>query len=363
MEIIVFTNEEKHIRQFLDFPATLYSPRELMQSRETEEQLLRGRHFLNRYAALTAFLAVEGETVLARCILTEYPQEKELYFGFFECVEDGRAADLLLSAVEECAASKGYLKLVGPVDVSIWVRYRFKTNLFDLRPYTGEPYNKAYYPELFTSRGYRVRERYVSNRYRRLPRKKFAIDVYKAPYEAFLKKGYEIRSPELENWDRDVRAVYRLVSRLYTGFEAYKPVSEDEFASMFSDYKRIVDLSLIKIAYFKGVPVGFFMGVPNYHNLASRKMNLAALAEVLIKRKRCREYVLLYMGVEPEHKGLGKALTHSIMQELAKKGAASIGALIREGNPNYNYASEVMEGRYQYVLLEKQLDDCRLPDG
>lgn len=362
MKVWEFHQEEEAVRLFLDLPSKLYSSRQLMQDRPTEQALLSGVHFLNQYVTLTKFLVVEGGAALARCVLTEYPGEDDAYFGFFECVEDPQAARLMMQALERRASERGHSRLVGPLDVSIWVRYRLKVNLFDGRPYAGEPWNLAYYPQLLKGLGYEVMARYASNSYQRLPRRGYELPKYRRRYEEFLAQGYEIRSPRLEEWDRCVREVYGMVSRLYTGFHGYHPVTEEEFVQYLSNYRHIVDVSLIKLAYYQGRAVGFFMGVPNYHNLASRKVGPGALLEVLVKRVRAPEYVLLYMGVEPEHRGLGKALVHSIMAELAKKRAKSVGALIREGNPNYDYAAEVMGERYQYELLEKRLANPGLSD-
>ena len=65
---------------------------------------------------------------------------------------------------------------------------------------------------------------------------------------------------------------------------------------------------------------------------------------------------MLYMGVRPEHQGLGKALVYSIMQELEKNGLPSIGALARDGKPTQKYASDDVTDVYEYVLLEMKLE-------
>ncbi len=346
---------EETIQRFLSLPARLYPPQTITGSRSEEEQLLRGTHALSHYFTLTAWVAIDGNTTLGRCALTEYPEDSTAYFGFFECENHPEAARRLIGAVEQAAAEKGCRVLEGPLDASLWIRYRFKADQFHLPPYCGEPYNLPYYQDLFFRQGFSVKETYVSNRYHKLPKTGYAIPKYQKRYEDFLSRGYEIRSPRPEEWDRASREVYRLVSRLYTGFLTYKPITEEEFADYLSVFRPIADFSMIKLAYYEGRAVGFFMGLPNYGNLASRPRTPWVLFRFLSKKIRCTDYVLLYMGVEPEHQGLGKALTHAIMVELSKKRAASIGSLIRNGNVNYNYADQVMEGRYHYVFLEKML--------
>lgn len=354
IQILPCTTEDT-IRKFLALPGRLYSQKTITGNRAEEEELLRGTHMLSHYFTLSAWIAEEDGIPLGRCALTEYPDDPTAYFGFFECEENQAAADLLIGTVEAAAAQKGYLSLEGPLDASLWIRYRFKANHFDRPPYCGEPYNLPYYPSLFTHCGFSVKEEYVSNQYRKLSKTQFSLPKYQKRYEEFLSRGYVIRSPRPGEWEQTVREVYRMVSRLYTSFLTYKPITEEEFVRYLSAYQSVADLSMIKIAYWQGRAVGFFMGLPNYGNLASRKKSPAVLCRALVKKLHCSDYVLLYMGVEPEHQGLGKALTHAIMAELAKKGAVSIGALIRQGNVNYNYADEVMEDRYRYVFMEKPL--------
>ena len=72
-------------------------------------------------------------------------------------------------------------------------------------------------------------------------------------------------------------------------------------------------------------------------------------------KKNPKNYVMLYMGILPEHKGLGSALCNSILEELKEKNIPSIGALAHDGKKTQNYASDCIEDRYEYVLLKKKL--------
>lgn len=354
MELIQFEREEPYIKMFLDLPGRLYGKRELMQQRREEESLLRGTHYLNRYVKLTGFLAADGDAALARCLVTEYPEELVIYFGFFECVPDETVFHCLMDGVERFAMDRQYTAIEGPLDVSLWIRYRFKANLFDRPPYLGEPYNKDYYLPFFAARHYTVKERYVSNRYRALPKEDFALPVYRQRYEEFQTKGYEIRSPKPREWDRCIGEIYDMIAVLYRNFLTYHAITKEEFAASYASYRPAVDYDLIKIAYFHGEAVGFFMGVPDYGNLTARGRTLPNILRFLRIKRHPKQYVLLYMGVMPEHRGIGKALTHCIMEELAKKSVPSIGSLIRYNNPNFDYAKEYMTERYEYHYLEKK---------
>ena len=71
------------------------------------------------------------------------------------------------------------------------------------------------------------------------------------------------------------------------------------------------------MAYFKKEPVGFYISIPNYGNLVYH-LNVRNISKILKLRKKPKSYVMLYMGVDQKHIGLGKALIYSIVEELKK---------------------------------------------
>ena len=349
-------DSEPLIRSFLALPGRLYDEEHITGSRAEERELIEGRHFLNKYLTFTPYVLLdENSDPAGRVAVTEYPGDAVCFFGFFECTEDAEAAETLIGAVESFAASRGYKRVEGPLDCSLWIRYRFKTNCFDRLPYIGEPYNKPYYAELFRERGYKTVSEYASNLYGRLPAGEADRSKARQRYDMFTSKGYVIRAPRRSEWDRCIRDVYGLIARLYTGFVTYKPITEDEFVGYFDSYRRMADLSVIRLAYLDGVPVGFLMAVPDYGNLAARRRSPAVLLRALRIRRRARRYVLMYMGVLPEHRGLGLALAYPVMLEIEARGATAVGSLIRIGNLNLHYGENFIEERCMYEFLGKDL--------
>ncbi len=76
---------------------------------------------------------------------------------------------------------------------------------------------------------------------------------------------------------------------------------------------------------------------------------------ILLTRARPRSYVMLYMGVDASHRGLGKAMAEAIKEELQAAGVPSVGALIRQGNVNRDYFRELVDYEYEYVLLGRAI--------
>lgn len=357
MECIRFEAEEKYIKDFLRLPKILYSKKTNTENAKEMERFLRGNHVLSSYFTLHKFLVYEKKKPVGRFVITTYPQDETAYLGFFECVDDSAVAKALFEKAREYAKSLGYAKMVGPVDASFWNKYRLKINLFDRLPYTGEPYNREYYFRLFEENGFQISEHYTSNIYEALE-KDNEDALYDNRYQSFLEKGYEIISPVKEDFDKVIKQLYELLTELYSDFPVYKAVGYEDFAKVFSDYRYILNMDMVKMAYYKGQPVGFFVSVPDYGNAVYHLNGLGGLANllrVLRIKKKPKQYVMLYMGVHNEHHGLGKALVGSIMEELRSSGLPSIGALARDGKITQKYGKDYISQCYEYVLLEREL--------
>ncbi len=354
-EVVKFKREETRINDFLSLPKALYTKRTLMQNAQEERALLTGTHPLSGYFTLTPYLVYRDGQAAARGVLTAYPASSTAYFGFFECIRDSGCAKALFDAMKRGAWAGGFTQLLGPVNASFWIGYRLKRDNFDAPPYVGEPYNLDYYEGLLLENGFSVSARYRSNRFAKLPLFRYQKKKYRERYDAFAAKGYVIASSTSKSYDRDLREVYRLLMALYKNFPVFAPISEEDFLAYFSFYRRILDLSMVKIVYFQDQAVGFFIGVPDYGNLLYRRRSPLTLLRVLAKRQCSGRYVLLYMGVKPEHCGLGRAISHAIMKNLHRKNARSIGALIAEGKVTASYAQDSIEAQNEYTLYKTEL--------
>ena len=353
--VVQFDPDDKlTLREFLNLPKRLYNKKELMQNEDEEKALVSGTHVLSRYFKVFPFIALDDSgKAAARCVLTAYHDRDCAYIGFYESIDDKEASDCVFEASERLAAQLGYNSVSGPVDCSFWIRYRLKVNKFG-DPYTGEPYNMDYYEKFFLDRGYEICGEYISNRFRKVDR-----DFHNQKFEKRLSdmkaNGYEIISPRPDTFDKTLREIYSLLIELYSDFQTFIHINEREFTELYSPLKKVIDYRMVKMAYYNGNAVGFFVTVPNMGNAVNGKLTLPKILRIARTKLVCHDYVMLYMGVDSEHRGLGKALAESIRRELTENGAQSIGALIRKGKNNGDWFRELVEYEYEYRLYEKKL--------
>lgn len=340
---------------FLRLPARLYTPTQLCQNPAEEEALLEGSHVLSSDFTLCGFVCYRGTEPVARCAVTVYSGDATAYLGFFESLEDKTAVAELFKVAEQWTGEQGCTRIVGPVNASFWIGYRMKTSHFESPPYFGEPYNPEYYREMWEDAGFAVCDRYVSNLYHKLPRSGDVDPKYRRRLEEFTRAGYVIRSPRRRDFDGLLRDVYDMIMALYADFPVFKAVSWEQFSAHYGSLRYVLGLPVTKIAYKDGKAVGFAVGVPDLGNRAANP-GPALLAEILAKRVHCRRYVLLYSGVMPEHRGLGKALAQTVMMELGRHRATAIGAFIHEGKVTEEYGTPVREDQLEYLLFEKKME-------
>lgn len=354
LEAVVFSSDDKkRLKDFLGLPKRLYGSGELMQNRTDEEALLRGTHILSRYFKVVPILVYSGKKAVCRAAVTIYSDDSTAYIGLFESEDDSAAAKLLFDTAVQVAKENSVTEITGPVDCSFWLRYRLKTNRFG-SPYTGEPYNKDYYLKLWEENSFKEYQKYFSNHYIAVESDN-GCEKYAERLAGAVGAGYEIKSPDPEIFDKTLREVYSLLIELYSGFPVYKRISEDEFCEMFGYLKRLLDYGMVKMAYYGKKAVGFFISVPDFGNTVYGKIYPWKLVKILSQKKNPRSYVMLYMGVDSGHRGLGKALAESVRLELKKRRVPSVGALIRGGNINKDYMSGLIDFEYEYVLLKRTL--------
>ena len=349
MKLVKFDREENYIKDFVKLAVTIYDSYDNMEDPDSIKKILKGEHPLSKYFSLAKFLVYDDSGVVkGRFCITSYEGDNTAYLGFFECVNDAEAAKFLFDSAYAYCSENGFAKIQGPVDASFWIR-----DLDFMIAFGG--IGLVSNIELFEDNGFTVAEHYTSHAFRSVG-EEYKNPKFEEHYQEFLNAGYEIRSPKEEEFSQAIDDVYRLVTDLYSDFPIFKDVKQEDFREVFMSYKQIMNMSMTKLAYYNGKAVGFYVSIPDYGNLVYHTGNPVNIAKILMAKKKPKRYVMLYMGVDQQHRGLGKALVYAIMKELMASGLPSIGALMRDGKLTQTYANGDITGVYEYVLLERTIE-------
>ena len=368
---------------FLDLPAAVYSTadsspygiKDLPNDRAEEAALLAGTHTLSEIIHIEAFLLFRGDLVpgetpkldncLARLALIENTamrakDRSTLCFGFFDARFDTPSIVPLIQAVEARCRDHKATRLLGPINASFWLKYRFKLDQFNQEPYFGEPINPPYYPALFLEAGFTIDTLYSSNFYgaqSTMPKR------MQKRLDDFKRKNVQIRAPKRSEIDRLIPELYALLSDLFRDFRIYHPIDAKSFETLFSSMKLIISRDLIRLAISDGAIVGFIICFPDYGSRLGSERSVIEKVFAIIRKRKMKRAVLLYLGVRPAHLGLATAMIADLKRSLDQRNLPLIGALIQSGKVTADYAASEIISTNQYALLAKTVStDGLKPD-
>lgn len=346
-------------RDFLKVPRFIYNKKDCPQDRNTEKLILSGKHALSKDLQVMPFVAYENSRLTARCLVTFYENDNNAYLGYFDSVNDTTISSKLFKEIEAYIKENNKESMIGPVDASFWIGYRFRImenqNEGYNRHFTGEPYNKDYYISLWKDYGFDVLDTYKSNMYRHM-RKSDIIDKYSRRMSDKILGKYIIRSSSFDTFDYDLEKIYYLLTKLYSGFPIYKHIELNQFKELFKSYKRLLHLDMVKLAFRDGELVGFIICFPDYGNSTLGVNNLRKLVKMYYSLNNVTQYVVMYMGVDSRDLGLGMILASDINHKLRLLGCSSIGALIKQGKVTGAYYRELITDTVEYVTLRKKVE-------
>ena len=355
----ILTKEDSSINKyFLNLPIE-NNPRNYKE----EKSILEGTHPLSKYFEIYPYVVLDNEkSPICRCALTYYDNDSVAYLGFFEAKQDinehvssysqysKAAVHEMFSAIKEKVAKDGKTKIIGPIDASIFINYRFKLNNFE-ELYTGEPTNKTYYPQMWESEGFSICEKYYSYRLRKL-KSEDNDEKFERLLERYKSRGFEFVKISSETFSNSIKDIYKLLMDLYSNFPGYKKISEEQFIKLFSSLDSILNYDMTSLAYKDGELYAFCIAVPNYYGETHGSINFFKMKNILKYKKNPEEYIILYLGASSRTLGLGAAVSQEIKNELYKKQTTSISALIRENNAPNKYYEHMQTNKFEYALYD-----------
>lgn len=279
--------------------------------------------------------------------------------GFFEALEDRPTVRGLFDAAAEWLAARQVTEVIGPMDGDTWHRYRLNVGPFEEPPFLMEPYNPAYYPELWRSNGFEVLETYLSQRVSDLPA---VVESMSGKARRAVEAGYRIEPLEMGDFDAALERLYRLSIQVFSGNFLYTEISKESFLDLYRSSRPLVDPELVLFATApSGEDAGFLFAFPDRFRAVAAmrgKRHLLARLRYLALSHSADTINLKSLGVVPEHRksGLGAALMHRAYETGMRRGyrAANL-CLLREGNPSGRLEGGSSRLLRRYELYERRL--------
>ena len=234
--------------------------------------------------------------------------------GFFECINDQQAANLLFDTAKAWLQEKGIEAMDGPINFGNRERWWGLLAEGFYPPCYCCNYNPPYYQQLFEQYGFQVYFKQYT--YRRGIAAKLSSKVGEKAMSILQDSGYtfaHIKRNQLQKAAEDFCTVY---NEAWARHEGVNPMSLKNAQKLMQNLKPIVDPKIIWFAYHNGKPVAFWVNIPDVNQLIVKYMNgkLTTWGKLLFVwnrwRKRCRTMFGIVFGVVPDHqrKGVEAAL-------------------------------------------------------
>jgi hypothetical protein len=228
--------------------------------------------------------------------------------GFFDCINDQQAANLLFDTAKNWLAAQGMQAMDGPINFGErdkwWglVTEGFQAPLYNMN------FNPPYYKDLFENYGFGVFYHqlcYGLDPQRRLSQK--IIDRHAQLSQDPAYSSRYMNKKELEKFAADFTTVY---NKAWAGHGGLKEMRKEQVVTMFKKMKPVMDEKILWFVYHKEEPIAIFINIPDL-NQYFKHMNgkfglLQKLKFLWLKRFHPpTKFNGLVFGVVPEFQGKG----------------------------------------------------------
>jgi len=228
--------------------------------------------------------------------------------GYFECVDDQKAAFMLFDTAKHWLAERGMEAMDGPVNFGEnMINWGLLVKGF-MKQGFGMPYNKPYYLHLFDSYGFKVYfEQYTFHLDRRNP---FPERFWKIAGWVANKPHFRFEHVKFSKMEQHIREFNHIYEEAWASHDNHQELDMDDIHGMMKVAKLIADEKFIWFAYHDEEPVLFFGMIPDWNQLLAKingKLNIWNLIKLFwhLKMKTITRSRILIMGVVPKFQGSG----------------------------------------------------------
>lgn len=331
---IIEVKTDKEKRQFLDVVKIIYKnddsyirPLDIM----IEEVFDPAVNDFFQHGEATRFLLLNDEhTPIGR--IAAFINEKKAYgfqqptggMGFFECINDEKAAFKLFDAAKEWLSKRGMEAMDGPIN------FGENDNFWGLLvegfapPSFGMQYNPPYYKDFFEAYGF---ENYFEQVTNLLDLKKpFPERFWKIAGWIGKKPGYHFRHFTWKDSEKFIQDFIEIYNDAWQFHENFTPMKADTLRKALNETKAFMDEELIWFAYYEDTPIGFFVQFPDVNQILKHfngKMNfINKLRFIYLKwRKVMTRTRVVIMGIRPrwQRNGIESGIFWHLRKVVDKK--------------------------------------------
>jgi hypothetical protein len=239
--------------------------------------------------------------------------------GFFECINNQDAADLLLDNARHWLTKMGMEAMDGPINFGERDRWWGLVTEGYKSPLYGMNYNPPYYKTLFENYGFKVFYNQIClGMKNKVPLQKKIWDRHDLVAIDTNFSAKHATKKDLEKYATDFSIVY---NKAWAGHSGMKQIAKEQAILMFNKMKPVMDERLLWFAYYKSEPIAIFISIPDlnqwFKHLKGKFGLLQKLQFLWIKQfTPNKKFTGLVFGIVPDFQG--KGIDSYIVAESAK---------------------------------------------
>lgn len=228
--------------------------------------------------------------------------------GFFDCINDQEAADMLFDVAKHWLLQKGMEAMDGPINFGERDRWwgllieGFQPPVYCLN------YNQPYYKALFEDYGFKPFYNQVCFGFD--PAKPLSEKIIQRHKQVAADPGFSARyinKNQLEKYAADFTTVY---NKAWAGHGGLKEIRKEQVLVMFRKMKMVMDEKIIWYVYYNNEPIAIFVNIPDlnqWFKYLNGKFGLFQKLKFLwIKKTKINtKFTGLVFGIVPEFQGKG----------------------------------------------------------
>jgi ribosomal protein S18 acetylase RimI-like enzyme len=229
-------------------------------------------------------------------------------FGYYECIHDISASNMLLEAAAAWLREKGMKYIRGPWSF-VSQEWGLVVEGFEPSPVIMGPYNPLYYEALLT--GWKLEKVKDLLCYYISAKEGYAIPdrILTLTDDVARRFGISVRHVNMKNYDEEVQSIIDLSNISLADNWGFTSVTEEEARAVAHDLKPIIQPKGVLFAVNeKGESVGFIITIPDV-NIILKKIKGKLLPfgwiKLLWELPRLQHFRLFALGVIPEYQGKG----------------------------------------------------------
>lgn len=235
--------------------------------------------------------------------------------GFFECIDDQEAANLLFDTAKDWLQKKGMEAMEAPINLGDRGKFwGLLTEGFDHDPNYQINYNYSYYEDLFINYGFR--EFFKQFSFKRPVKDEFS-KTYLEKGNAILNnpdyKFTTLKKKNLDQYIEDFRVIYNIA---WARHEGISKLNFKQAKLLIYQIKHVLEEKIVFFAYYKNEPIAFFIMIPEVNQIfkhVNGKLNwwgkLIFLKHKIIKTNKKLLGVIFGVVPELDGKGITQAIT------------------------------------------------------